>query len=215
MDNTGLCVQIGLNHTAEGLAITHPTDWKSQIPKLREADICSNFLYQLDFTSWKYVGVDADPASIIRMIETHGTSENHQFVQSFLEAETGKLTKGWYNLDYSQEIEPEPYYNFSVSLDDLLTEIRDNQNTETIDLLIIDIDSWEWTVLENFDWSVKPTYICLEVNIIDETCNLSDFCKMFIENGYEEFKRIVIPDGNDFDVYTLQFRLKNREQLES
>ena len=191
-------------------------DWKSAVAYLDEGKCCGiswEFLHAFDYLAWNYYGIDVDPASVLKMAEDWGLSEDYKFIQAFVTAKTGEIVEGWHHLDYEQDPEPrQPYYCVSISLSDLLNQLASEDGT--IDVLIIDVDGYEWEIFRDYDWSVQPTYICLEVNLFEDSHDIEEFSELFRQHGYTEFERIPLEQGQPHQgirgepiyEYTLQFR---------
>ena len=215
MRRKGNCVQIGLHDSAEGIYLARE-DWRFAVSQFDKEKACGTsweFLNAFDYLAWNYYGIDADPASILKLIEAWGLSEDYKFIQAFVTAKTGEIVEGWHHLDYEQEPEPrQPYYCVSINLSDLLNQLEDEPGS--IDLLIVDVDTYEWEIFRNYDFSVKPKYICTEVNLFDTNDDIEEFSEMFRKHGYTEFERIPLKQGQPHQAirgepiyeYTLQFR---------
>ena len=179
------CVQIGLHDKAEGLFLTEP-DWQEKLPTgTNVAAMSWDFLKSVK-GDWQYYGIDTDPQSIFRLTTQHGFSEHHQFIQAHIDTDA-KVVKGWHSLDYTViPYGKQPHFSISHRLTDVL------QLLAPITLLIVDIDCAEWRLFQDYDWAVKPNYVCCEVNLFDPRTyqyifSASDFAKMFIAHGYSEF----------------------------
>ena len=216
MRQKGNCVQIGLHESAEGIYLAEE-DWKLAVLHLDKKKICGmswEFLNAFDYLAWNYYGIDADPASVLKLIEEWGVSEDFKFIQALVCERTGGLVRSWHHLDYSMDPKPrQPYYCVSINLSDLLNQLEDEPGS--IDLLIVDVDTYEWEIFRNYDFSVKPKYICTEVNLFDTNDDIEEFSELFRKHGYTEFERIPLLQGQyqpdlgetPTNEYTLQFRL--------
>ena len=150
--NTGICLQIGLNKTSEYLYLVDPTynDFEGDAPR--------EIPPHISFKSWKYYGVDCDPCSICRMLETHQFNENAEWIVAAInEGVDPYLFR--YGSWFVGEVNKHPsFYVPSISLDRLI----DSLGFGKLDVLAIDIEGLEFPVFRSYSWRIKPEFIAVE-----------------------------------------------------
>ena len=194
MDNLvkrkGVCVQIGLHIWAEYLYLTDP-NWRKEMLELHEAvhlpiDVTHNI------ESWDYYGVDADFNSIRYMVETHGTKGTWipawitQNQHQYNETQNRMFEDGAWIPDNKGDLKllRHSVHTPMLSLSDLFRQL----NLSNVDLLMVDIDWWEYVIFVDYDWSVYPNCIRIEIHETENGIQ-QDAHKMrqfFAPHGYEQ-----------------------------
>ena len=150
--NTGVCLQIGLNETAEYLRLVDPSYTES------EGDVSREIPPHISFNSWKYYGVDCDPCSICKMLEDHGGKDNVEWVVAAINKGVVPhlfSAESWFIGD--KEDHP-PFYVMSMSFDFLIYSL----GLDKIDVLAIDIEGMELPLFRSYSWCIKPQFIAVE-----------------------------------------------------
>ena len=131
--NEGICIQIGLNETAEYLYLSEP-DWKEKMRVIDPLEILPESLHY--YTSWRYFGIDSDPASINLMMNKYPNRENIVWVQSFLQEGVSTLAyaESWLN-------NHRRFLMLTMSFDMLVNALE----IDSIDVFAIDIEGAEET----------------------------------------------------------------------
>ena len=170
--NEGICIQIGLNETAEYLYLSEP-DWKEKMRVIDPLEILPESLHQ--YTSWRYFGIDRDPASIILMMNKYPNRENIVWIQSFLHENVSTLeyTESWLN-NFRR------FLMFTMSFDMLVDALE----IDSIDVLAIDIEGDEEILFNKYSWRLKPKYITVEAHENADTLH-----ELVTGRGYVPFQR--------------------------
>lgn len=148
-DATGICLQMGLFRTAEYLYLTGTE--KSEIDDLKGIP---DFL---EYTNWKYYGIDCDPCSIAYMLQKYHTNKFAEWVLASINqgvSPSMKYVPTWYIGDADEAY----YYVPTISFDTLI----DSLGLEKIDILAVDIEGVELGMFKNYSWRLKPAYIAVE-----------------------------------------------------
>ena len=171
----GICVQIGLQHTAEYFYLTCD-DWRElncddRIPDLIVSGVAS----------WKYYGVDCNPYSIQHVTKIYNTGSwltarivpNPDY--SFREVPLLGFAdgKGWHRGVFSPCV--------------TLSELFRGFHLCSVDVLAIDIEGSEKDVFKHYDWSICPRYMTIEVHSFDRNPQVfkNETVNAIIKGGYE------------------------------
>ena len=151
---TGICVQIGLLRTAEYLYLVDP---KYSVASEQPVDIPKT----LEFDTWQYYGIDADPCSIAKMVaEYHECSPNANWILAFINEGRPVSLKHHNTFWVPYEQRQNNCYVPSMSLDFLIKALE----LPKIDVLAVDIEGMESPMLKSYSWHVKPAFIAVETH---------------------------------------------------
>lgn len=148
----GVCVQIGLFDIAELLYLAQP-NWKANIEKQTEINQIPVSVADR-FSSWRYLGVDCDGGSIVKMLEKYGNSHGVQWVHAAVGKYPDQMTKllSHFGKGY--------FYGYGCSLQRLFQLLGLSQ----VDVLKVDIEGHEIGMFACYDWKIRPAYISVEVH---------------------------------------------------
>lgn len=160
-ENTGICLQVGIMDSPELIYLAVPS-WKHRRtlpPMFQLPEIVTDM-----YTDWEYFGMDADPCAIAFLINEYNQPNVH-WVQGclspcYFHGESLTLLPSWMSVKNIVEEKPSKVWIPKITLDTLITELH----LKTLDVLWLDIEGCEYTVLEAYSWRLKPAYISTEVH---------------------------------------------------
>lgn len=149
----GVCVQLGLHNVAEYLYLVRP-DWREV---MADQDALKKIPEVVSdrFSSWRYYGVDCDVGSIQKMLERYGNVSCAEWVHAAVGMHEDSLVslRGYF-------ARCAHFLGFGCSLQRLFEMLRLAQ----VDVLVMDVEGGEISILENYDWVLKPGFISVEVH---------------------------------------------------
>ena len=148
----GVCVQLGLHNVAEYLYLVRP-NWKEVMGEQDELKRIPGSVADR-FSSWRYYGVDCDVVSIQKMLERYGDVASAHWVGAAVGVESDCLMRlrSYFTRGH--------FLGFACSLQRLFSLL----SLSHVDVLSIDVEGAEIGIFENYDWVVKPSFICVEVH---------------------------------------------------
>ena len=127
MKDTGICIQIGLDFTAEMNYLTL-SDWKKQIVKQVTDKRIPKSVYK-NIKNWRFIGVDENPDSVAKIKDQY---PNQEFICK------------------------------SIKTGADLEHLFGNLNIEEVDVLVMDLEGDEFTVLSSYDGKIVPKFLSVE-----------------------------------------------------
>ncbi len=206
------CIQAGLHNTAEY------ADWIFDInpeyvfnmSPFKQSKVyveqVSDLIPQDD---WFFLGIDIDPSSIHRVRRNYGcTDRNRQFLSVGL---AGNRHIGMANIfgDVHYDLlgqQPSP----CVTLDDVIDYLKFTRKIVEVDILALDIEGFEYSVLKNYSWQIKPKYLHIEDHLeyglhdVDILGGLS-LEQFIINQGYALIEKIEQKNEDGISCYHLLF----------
>ena len=168
----GICIQAGLCNDAEYFYLTDP-GWKEEIARQCSYDSHwhphQKIIDSID--SWEYYGIEQSVGSVTAMANKFGDA-GHWLGARLI----GSSKLPYRSIRYKREVAP---YVPNVTLDDVINGFR----LERIDLLALDIENDEYSVLSNYDWHIRPATLSCEVH-----------------SYYDYEKLLASPDGVEISV---------------
>ena len=150
----GICLQIGLMTGTELEYLAEP-NWEHEIkPHFQVPQDIINL-----YPEWEYYGVDADPCSIAFLLQNKPTHPNIHYIQACLGA-TREIVSfpSWLSVENVEIEPPKTFLTPTISLNSLIHLLPVN----TIDVLWLDIEGYELSVLSSYNWEVRPKYLSVE-----------------------------------------------------
>ena len=151
-----------------------------------------NSLKQIPFSvlkgidRWRYFGIDACPKSITRLAEMFFEIPSASLIHACVKG-THKLCK----VDIFRE---PPYFvkNISITFDDLIKYLK----IDRIDVLAMDIEGDEVSVLENYSFRIIPKFIAVESHEKYYLGNYGRLEAFLVDKGYKLLVSEMTNEGN-------------------
>lgn len=182
----GTCLQCGLMGHPELLYLVWPTIEFDVMEIAEEFRVPDSILSRYD--EWRYFGMDADPTGMANLLRQYREQDNVGWIVGCLGESTFVLP----GLDREESLEkplvyfpawmsvadpaverPHHFYGLKIGLSDL---VRSLGLTE-LAVLWLDIEGSEFSVLEQYDWHLRPEYLAVEVHCYPEPVTQSELSR--------------------------------------
>lgn len=195
-------MQLGLNNSAEYLYLSEPNWERKHLSQPRLKQIPSEIARM--FESWEYIGVDADVASITRMLDAYGDRGNTRWVNAYISRNENMLyCVPSYANPPSTTIQY--FYGLSCTLHKLFALL----NLSRVDVLTMDIEGGELEALHAYNWQIKPLFLAIEVHgrpmdVLNK--NVKKIQQLLSEKGYHLYhNEYTNPNHGQYDTCEIQF----------
>ncbi len=166
----GVCIQVGLHRTCEYLPIVNSgvcfdtgvfSESVSRIPlSIRES-----------FQDWVYYGVDCDPYSLNFVLSKYGRILDVYFILAGLDTSCKMKFFNTWNAENLQ------FGIYTITLSELFQVL----GLKAVDVLVLDIEFDELTILQDYDWKIKPSYLVVESHLAP----FDQIVPIVVEQGYD------------------------------
>ena len=200
---TGICVQIGLEYSAEYFFLTE-RDWRDKCYKEGEEHwLPDSFLR--DFDNWIYYGIDEHPDSVAYVRDRYGTTTpflNARVNGRYGSGEAVAIGDNYIPTYLRPWGRDAPFYVEQYTLSALFDKLE----LKHLDLLVLDIEGAELDALVHHDWKVVPRLINVEIHNISALDN--DTIKAVLNSrGYKCLREMRVWPESRFEIYhTLFYR---------
>ena len=176
MRTTQAIVQIGLYRSAEYVHLVDPEKFDTNVVGASPPILFSELESETD---WHYWGVDMTPKSIEKCRELFKTFEDNRlhFIEALVHRRDGDVfTHNGFNIHEDLADHLESHTSTSISLDSLFKQIP-----MPVNLLVLDVEGAEDSILMGYSWAHKPKYILVEMHASED---LETVTKIMKQQGY-------------------------------
>ena len=160
----GNAVQIGLDRSAELLFLTLD-NWKEWFPGSHQMVNCPDDLFE-DIDEWNYFGADQNLYSIAHVLDAYSEPASKDIRQQYMNRSKWLCVNVLGSNSLHQVdiwgFRGHEYKIFVPSLS--LSELFQNFELETVDILMVDIEGGEFEVFKEYDWKIKPRFLSIEMH---------------------------------------------------
>ena len=184
----GSAVQIGIDQHAELQYLVEP-EWRSRNPRGKFFGMPSELE---SIHTWKLYAVDC-LASSIDNTQRRNNLKGIEWICASIGSEKNRIMRPpQYNIDSPMFWSQKPASSAQITL----SELFEGLGLKKVDVLMLDIEGYEFEVFKEYDWRIKPKYIILEIHtshdlqIRSSGILPSDLIGLIVDQGYE-LQRIV------------------------
>lgn len=191
----GICIQLGLYRTADYISLSRPNFNKND-PKAVIGEHDYPAFKELGVDRYQYIGVDCCPVSIQHMYKSYTNeikSGEAEFVLSYVSGASGEMANFLYDFDYNDPMCVNWWTTSTLGFGDLLNSYY--SRFAKIDLVVMDIEGVELSVFQDYDFSIRPRFMEIELHEVAwENETVDGFIDKMTKHDYECVSRYMESD---------------------